>query len=149
MTTWLLLLPLALAGGMAVPTQFAVNSQLRDAVGGPVIASVVSFIVGAVVLTVAAVAVSRAIPEIGEMASSPWWVWTSGVLGSVYILASVILTPRLGAATTVGLFLAGQVVASIVIDHFGLLGVATQHVTLPRILGVLLVLAGVFLVQRF
>lgn len=147
--TWFVLLPLALIAGMALPTQFAVNSQLRGVVGGPVIAAAVSFIIGAVVLTVAAVAVSRSLPQFREATSAPWWVWIGGLLGAFVVLASIILTPRLGAATTVGFFLAGQMIASIFIDHFGLMGTAVQQASLPRIIGVLLVLAGVFLVQRF
>lgn len=146
---FLLLLPLAFIGGMAVPAQFAINSQLRNVVGGPVSAAAVSFIIGAVALSVAAVFVSRTVPRLGEVAGAPWWVWTGGLLGAVYVLASIILTPRLGAAATVGFFLAGQMAASVTIDHFGLLGAATQEITLPRSLGLVFVLAGVFLIQRF
>jgi transporter family-2 protein len=76
-------------------------------------------------------------------------VWTGGLLGAAYVLASIVLTPALGAAATVGFFLAGQMAASVAIDHFGLLGAATNEVSSPRILGLLLVLAGVFLIQRF
>ena len=76
-------------------------------------------------------------------------MWAGGLLGSFYVFASVILTPRLGAATTVALILTGQVLASIVIDHFGLFRVASQEATPLRLLGALLIVAGVFLVQRF
>jgi transporter family-2 protein len=57
--------------------------------------------------------------------------------------------PHLGAATTVGLFLAGQVIASIAIDHLGLLGVTAQPASIPRLLGALLIIVGVAMVQRF
>ena len=147
--TWLLLLPMALAAGMALPTQFAINSQLRSVVGGPVLAAGISFVVGTVVLLGATLAIRRTVPDIGTVLSAPWWMYTGGLLGAGFVLASVILTPRLGAATTIGLFLAGQVIASTVIDHFGLFRVAVQEATAPRLLGVLLVVAGVFLVQRF
>lgn len=151
MTGLLFLLPLALLAGAAVATQFAVNSQLRGVVGGPVIASAVSFIVGAVALSVAAVVVGRGLPQFSEMnfAGAPWWVWTGGLLGAIYVLASVLITPRLGAAPTVGFFLTGQMVASVVIDHFGLLGVQTHEVTLQRVFGVAFVLVGIFLIQRY
>lgn len=147
--TFYLLLPLAFAAGMALPTQFAINSQLRSVVGGPVLAAGISFFVGTVVLFVATLAVRRAVPDLGSVGGAPWWMYLGGLLGAGFVLASVILTPRLGAATTVGFFLAGQVVASMIIDHFGLFRAAVQEVTLPRLLGVLLILAGVFLVQRF
>lgn len=146
--TWLLLLPMALAAGMALPTQFAINTQLRNVVGGPVLAAGISFLVGTVVLLGATLVMRRAVPDLAIL-SAPWWMYTGGLLGAGFVLASVILTPRLGAATTIGLFLAGQVIASIIIDHFGLFRVAVQEATVPRILGGLLIVAGVFLVQRF
>ena len=147
--TWLLLLPVALAAGMAAPTQFAINSQLRQVVGGVVLAAAISFLVGTGVLVVATVVVSRSVPELGPITSAPWWMYLGGILGAFYVVASVVLTPRLGAATTIGLFLAGQVVASIGIDHFGWFGVPVQQATIPRILGALLIIVGVAVVQRF
>lgn len=67
----------------------------------------------------------------------------------LYVLASIILIPRIGAATTVACALAGQVVASIIIDHFGLLQVTVNQVTIPRLIGALLIIVGVILVQKF
>ena len=147
--SWLLLLPIALAAGMAAPTQFAINTQLRDVVGGPVLAAALSFLVGTVALFATTAVLRRSVPELGPIAGAPWWMWTGGLLGAFFVCASIILTPRLGAATTVGVFLTGQVVASIVIDHFGLLGVPVQSASLPRIGGALLIVAGVAIVQRF
>lgn len=147
--TWLLLLPAALVAGMAAPTQFAINSQLRHVVGGPVLAAAISFLVGTVVLFVAVTAVSRAVPELGPIVSAPWWMYLGGLLGAFYVCASIVLTPRLGVATTIGMFLAGQVVASMIIDHLGLFGVPVQPANIPRILGAVLVIVGVAIVQRF
>ncbi len=147
--SWIFLLPIPVAAGAALTTQFAVNAQLRTVVGGPVVAAAISFFVGMLTLVAVALAVDRHLPEMSAVTSSPWWAWIGGLLGASFVLASIILTPRLGAATTVGLFLAGQMIASIVIDHFGLLRVAVHEATLPRILGLLLVLIGVFLVQKF
>jgi bacterial/archaeal transporter family-2 protein len=135
-----ILLPVALAAGVVLPVQFGVNSQLRTFVGGPLA-------VGAVALGVAALVVQRSLP--GSVASAPWWAWTGGLLGALFVLASIILTPRLGAATTIGLILTGQVLASIVIDHFGLIRVPVHEASFPRIIGALLIVAGVVMVQRF
>ena len=147
--TWLLLVPVALFAGMAAPTQFAINSQLRQAVGGPVLAAALSFLVGTIILLMAAVVLSRSVPQLGPIMSAPPWMYLGGLLGAFYVSASIILTPRLGVATTIGLFLAGQVIASIAIDHFGLFGVAVQPASIPRILGALLIIVGVAVVQRF
>jgi transporter family-2 protein len=143
-----LLFPLAVAAGLAAPVQFAVNSQLRSYVGGPVAAAAISFLVGTVVLVVAAA------PTVGRIhgdrvAGAPWWVWTGGLLGAAYVAASIVLTPRLGAGATVVLFIAGQLLGSIVLDQFGLLRLPVHHATWPRLLGAVLVLGGAVLVQHF
>ena len=147
--TWLLLLPAALIAGMAAPTQFAINSQLRQVVGGPVLAAAISFLVGTVVLFAATAIISRSVPDLGDTVSAPWWMYLGGLLGAFYVCASIVLTPRLGVATTIGLFLAGQVIASIVIDNFGLFGTPVQAASIPRILGAILIIVGVAVVQRF
>jgi transporter family-2 protein len=147
--TWLLLLPAALVAGMAAPTQFAINSQLRQAVGGPVLAAAISFLVGTVVLFAATAIISRSVPDLGATVSAPWWMYLGGLLGAFYVCASIVLTPRLGVATTIGLFLAGQVIASMIIDQFGWFGVPVQQASIPRILGAALIIVGVAIVQRF
>jgi transporter family-2 protein len=144
-----ILLPVALAVGIVLPVQFGINSQLMNFVGGPVAAAAISFVVGTVALAVAALVVQSSLPEPGSAASAPWWAWTGGLLGAFFVLASIILTPRLGAATTIGLILTGQVLASIVIDHFGLIRVPVHEASFPRIIGALLIVAGVVMVQRF
>ena len=130
--TWLLLLPLALVAGMAAPTQFAINSQLRQVVGGPILAGALSFLVGTVVLFATAAIVRHSVPELGPIMSAPWWMWLGGFLGAFYVCASIILTPQLGVATTIGLF-----------------GVPEQPASILRLLGALLVIVGVAVVQMF
>jgi|SRR5215204_578501 len=147
--TWLFLLPVTLAAGMAAPTQFATNTQLRQVVGGPILAAALSFLVGTVVLFVTTLVLRRSVPELGPIMDAPWWMWLGGLLGVYFVSASIILTPLLGTATTVGLFLTGQVIASIAIDHFGWIGVSVQPASIPRLLGALLIIAGVAIVQRF
>ena len=146
--SWVLL-PVALAAGIVLPLQFGVNSELRTFVGGPVAAAAISFVVGTIALAVAVLVVQRSMPEPASVASAPWWAWTGGLLGALFVLASIILTPRLGAATTIGLILTGQVLASIVIDHFGLIRVPVHEASFPRIIGALLIVAGVVMVHRF
>jgi bacterial/archaeal transporter family-2 protein len=146
----LLLLLFALVAGVCVPVQFSVNSQLRNFVGGPALTTAISFFIGTVAaIIVAALVLRESLPGIGTVSDVPWWVWTGGLLGAFYVLASIILTPRLGAATTIGVVLTGQMVASIVIDHFGLLRLPVHEVSVPRLIGAVLIIAGVTLVQRF
>jgi transporter family-2 protein len=147
--TWLLLL-FALVAGVCVPVQFSVNSQLRNFVGGTALTTAISFFIGTVAaIIVAAFILRESLPGIGTVSDVPWWVWTGGLLGALYVLASIILTPQLGAATTIGVVITGQMVASIVIDHFGLLRLPVHEISIPRLIGALLIIAGVALVQRF
>jgi bacterial/archaeal transporter family-2 protein len=142
-------IPVALAAGALAPLQFAVNAQLRAAVGGPVVAAAISFAVGVLVLAVAVLLSGESLPSGASVSAVPWWGWTGGLLGAGYVVASIVLTPRLGAAATIALIVAGQVAAGLVIDHLGALGVPVHHIGLPRIAGAGLIVVGVAVVQRF
>jgi transporter family-2 protein len=139
----------AFAAGAMLPVQFGVNAQLARWIESPVRAALVSFIVGAVALLVAAAALYRNVPPASRLADAPWWVWTGGLFGAFYVLGSVVAAPRLGAATLVALILAGQAVSSLIVDHFGWVGFEEQPITLGRVAGVLLLAAGVALVRAF
>jgi transporter family-2 protein len=143
------LLPLALLAGAALPVQFSINAQLRNAVGGPVMAAAISFVVGTLCLLVAFVVSRQPMPRGARLADAPWWVWTGGALGATYVLLSIVLLPRIGAATTVGLIVAGQMVTALVLDHYGLLNVPVHRISVVRVLGAILVIAGVGLIQKF
>ncbi|PGK38369.1 hypothetical protein CN907_14755 [Bacillus anthracis] len=145
---WILFLIFAFLAGLALPIQFSINAQLRTVVGSPLVAATISFIVGAI--TLFTISLFKAGFSFNKgIASAPWWVWTGGVLGAFYVLATIILIPRIGAGTTVALVLAGQIVASVLIDHFGLINVPIHLLSLPRILGAILVIIGVVLIQKF
>ncbi len=138
----------AILAGVALPVQFAVNSELRGAVGGPVTAAAVSFLVGTLALAAAVLLSRQEVPALSGATQAPWWAWTGGLLGAFLVAASIILTPRLGAATTVTFIIAGQILASIILDHFGLLNLPVHPVTLQRLGGAALVIAGVVVVLR-
>src|SRR5262249_22802051 len=83
------------------------------------------------------------------LTQAPPWMLLGGVMGALYIGGTIILAPRLGAATMVSLIIAGQIVASVILDHYGWFGLAQHGITLWRVVGVTLLISGVFLVQRF
>ena len=139
---------LAFAAGMAVPVQFAVNAEMRGAVGGPVLAAAISFVVGTLALLAVVLVAREGTPSLSDLAGAPWWAWAGGFLGAFYVTASIILTPRLGAMVTVGFIIAGQVVMSVILDRFGLLNLPVQLITLPKLGGAVLVIVGAVLVLR-
>ena len=137
----------ALIAGMALPTQFSINAQLRSLVGSPILASTISFIVGSIALLILSF-FNHGIKFNKNWVEAPWWIWTGGLLGAFYVVATIILIPRIGAASTVAFILTGQIIASVLIDHFGLLGVNVQPVNLYKLLGVSLIIIGVIFVQK-
>jgi bacterial/archaeal transporter family-2 protein len=137
-----------LAGAM-LPVQFGINAQLADWVGSPLRATLVSFGVGTVALLAATLVFVRGWPGGERLGEAPWWVWLGGLLGAFYVLGSVVTAPKLGAATLVAVILAGQAVASLLVDHFGWVGFEENPVTPGRLVGMALVAVGVALVRAF
>jgi transporter family-2 protein len=135
------------AAGAMLPIQFGINAQLARWVESPLRATLISFAVGTLVLGVAMAAADRDWPSAEKIGSGPWWVWVGGLLGAFYVLGSVVSAPKLGAATLVAVILAGQAVASLLVDHFGWVGFAENPVTPTRLLGIGLVAVGVGLVR--
>lgn len=139
---------LALLAGALLPVQAGVNLQLRMVLGHPLAATLVSFVVGSVGLA-ALVGVLRVPVPIGAAwARSEWWHWVGGLLGAVYIVATIVVAPRLGAATLVAALVAGQMVTSIALDHFGWVGFSVHPIDPWRLVGAALIVGGVVLVQR-
>jgi transporter family-2 protein len=87
-------------------------------------------------------------PDAGGLAGAPAWHWLGGLLGAVYITGAVVLAPRLGAATLIAAVVAGQMLSSVVLDHFGWVGFERHPATPLRLLGAALVIAGVRLIQK-
>jgi transporter family-2 protein len=139
---------LAILAGALLPIQAGVNLQLRALIGHPLTAALVSFVVGAIGLAAAAGAVRAPMWLGGAWGRSEWWHWSGGVLGAVYIVGTIVLAPRLGAATFVAALVAGQMIMSLVIDHYGWVGFAEHAISPLRVLGAVLVVGGVLLVQR-
>jgi transporter family-2 protein len=144
-------LVLALGAGAALPVQGAINAQLRADLDAPLATGAVSFFVAAtamaavLVVTLATVRVPR--PRLSPLGHVPWWGWLGGVCGAAYVTTVFSLIPEIGTAPTVGFTVAGQQVASVFVDRYGLLRLPRRTVTGGRLAGVALLLAGVALIQ--
>ena len=141
-------LALALFAGLLLPLQAGINSGLRVSLGHPLLATFASFLVGTVGLALVLVGARVPLPQPTTLANSTWWEWAGGLLGAVYILVSIVVAPRLGAATMIATIVAGQMLASLLLDHFGLVGYVPHAVNGWRLLGALLVVGGAILIQR-
>lgn len=134
--------------GIVLPVQSGVNAQLRGAIGSPLLAAFISFAVGTVALLALNLAFRTALPTGVTLRALPWWNWIGGLLGAIYVFSAILLAPRLGAATLIAAIVCGQMVTSLILDHFGWVGYAQQSVTPARLLGALCIIAGVVLIQR-
>jgi transporter family-2 protein len=133
--------------GAGLTVQVGMNATVRLAIGSPVLAAIVNFVVGLAALAlVAAASGARWVP--GSAASVPAWAWFGGLLGAAYVAATTVLGPRLGAAALLALTLAGQMVAALLVDHYGVIGFPQSPVTPTRLLGAALLVAGVVLIMR-
>lgn len=131
-------------GGLLMPLQTSVNSRLKLSVGSPLLASLISFSVGTLALIAATVVLhGPGVPDFTLVSAQPWWLWLGGVYGVVVLTGNILMMPRLGAVQTVVLPITGQVLMGLVIDHFGLFESQVVPLTATRLLGGVLVLAGV------
>jgi transporter family-2 protein len=140
-------LVLALAAGMFMPVQAGINTRLASVVGGSIVAAFVSFLVGTLVLGAVLAATGQGVPVARAWPQTSWWYWVGGALGAFFVTATVILAPRIGAGSMVALTLAGQLIASMVLDNYGLLGFPEIAFGAKRMIGILLLGAGVYLIR--
>ena len=140
---------LALLAGVGVSVQLGVNSQLRQAVAHPVVSALISFAVGTLVLTVYVLGAARqSVPSLETFRHIEWWKWTGGLLGAIYVTTAILAAPRIGAANFVSLVVAGQLLAALLFDHFGYVGFLQHSINWYRVAGALLIVGGVYLIQR-
>ena len=143
-------LGLGLVAGAALPVQGAVNARLRADLGEPLAVGLVSFAVATltivVVLLVLLAVKGTARPRVGALGTVPWWGWLGGACGATYVTSVFLLIPEIGAAPTVALTVAGQQLASVLVDRHGLLRLPRRPVTARRLAGIAALLGGVALV---
>ncbi|WP_115988043.1 MULTISPECIES: DMT family transporter [Pseudomonas] len=144
---WVGLLLLAAFAGAVVPFQSAINSNLARGLGHPLWATLASLLVSVLVLLPVILALRLPLPSLGFISKAPLWMWAGGAFGVCFVALAVMLLPKLGASGFVALALAGQVIASMVLDHFGLFGLVEKQLTASRVLGALLLIGGVVLIQ--
>lgn len=143
------LMLLALVVGCLLPIQASINAKLGAFLKAPLMAALVNFMVGGFILLSVLLLSKTPNNLVLAIKNAPAHAWIGGVLGSIYVTSIIFLIPRLGAALSFGLIVAGQLVFSLLLDHFGLFGVPVHPVNWGRILGVLLIFAGIFFIQKF
>ncbi|MBD1220080.1 DMT family transporter [Acinetobacter seifertii] len=133
---------MAFGAGLGITLQTTLNGQLAKGVVRFVAAALFSFTAGAVCLGIYSVARGGIVPSLIAIPSQPWWTLLGGVLGSCALLTYVVLAPKIGLSALLGLAIAGQIISSLVIDHFGLMGAVVRPVSLIKLAGTLIMLGG-------
>jgi transporter family-2 protein len=143
-----LFLLLAVVAGGALPFQAGINARLAGFVGGPIRASMISFAVGTLVLLVVALIATRGVVTTGKLGQVPWWGWIGGAVGAGYVASTVAAAPRLGALNLFAAVIFGQLLCSVLLDHYGVL-YREHSLNAGRLAGVVLLASGVALVRFF
>lgn len=139
---------LAFAAGISIVIQQALNANLRTALSSAVWSGFASYFVGLLCMVLLAVALRDPVPSAAVASRIPWWAWSGGLFGAIFIGLAIYLIPILGAATFISLLIAGQMLTSVTFDHFGWLGLEQRSIDLPRLIGAALLIAGVVLIRR-
>src|SRR5919199_4888767 len=139
---------LAIAAGVSIVVQQVLNSNLRTALNSAAWSGFMSYLVGVVCMALLALALRDPVPSASVAARIPWWAWSGGLFGAIFIGLAILLVPQIGAATFIALLVTGQMLASVAFDHFGWLGLAQRPIDLPRLIGVALLIGGVRVCTR-
>lgn len=138
----------AVVVGALVSAQPPLNAILSRALGSAYGASAISIFVAFLsILAVLAISGAGTLSR-AALASVPWWVYLAGVVGAVFVASGVVIAPVTGALVFFVCVVTGQLLGSLLADHFGAFGLAVREITPQRLLGLALVVGGAILVQR-
>jgi transporter family-2 protein len=139
---------LALVAGLAGSIQVAVMGRFGERIGS-FEALTANLLFSTLIATAVLLAVRQSLGGLGDAVRAPWWYWVGGGgMGVVVVLTITVVTPRLGAAATIGLLIAGQLAMGAAIDRYGWFGVERVALSWPRALGIVLLAAGAALSLR-
>ncbi len=138
---------LTVASGVGLVVQQILNADLRVSLGSAAWAGLVSYIGGTLCMIVFVLAMREGLPGAAAIERTHWFSWTGGFFGAAFIAVAIFFIQRLGAATFFALLIAGQMLGSLALDHYGALGLPQHPADATRLLGAALLVAGVFLIR--
>ncbi|MCA0363468.1 MAG: DMT family transporter [Bacteroidetes bacterium] len=139
---------IAFVAGAILPIQAGMNSKLAKSGGSPVHASMISFVVGILALLIYILLTSNNV-SIKGLKSAPAYAWAGGLLGAFYVTVIVFAFPKIGPGLTFGLVVAGQLLISMLMEHFEIMGAQHQPISLGRLAGLVLIVVGVIMMKKF
>lgn len=139
---------LPLVAGVAMSIQSGVNGQLRAALGQPLMAAFLSFLSGTVTILLLLLLTRTPLPGLQQLSGVEWYKFTGGALGVIVVTFVILSVHQVGASNMFVLIVAGQLLTALLMDHFGILGLTINTVSFQKVAGMLLVVAGAYLVTR-
>jgi bacterial/archaeal transporter family-2 protein len=139
----------AFVAGMLITCQVGSNSQLKKNLGQPLPALIVNYVFGIGAVLLYTFLRQVPLPSTERAFQTPWWAWLGGIFGAVYGLTAIVLASRLGAATLTALVVTGQLICSVILDHFGWLSFDVHPASWTRIAGCALMVVGLILIAKF
>ena len=139
---------LPLMAGITITTQAGVNSQLKLAVNNQWIAAFISFLVGTIALGLVILFTRQTTPSLTTLQQIDWYKYSGGLLGAFFVTVIIFSVQKIGSGNVFALVIAGQLLMALVYDHFGLFGFKQASINWSKIAGVLMLIAGAWLVNR-
>ncbi|MDO5054616.1 MAG: DMT family transporter [Pasteurella oralis] len=139
---------IALAAGVALASQAAINSQLAKAMGDePLIATFISFGTGALLLLVISAIKTDLLTQLATVTQHSWWKFIGGSLGVLVVFTTILLSPKMGITNMLFFIIVGQLITAMIIDHYGLINMPVREVNIFKLIG--LAIVGIGLVTFF
>ena len=135
--------------GTLLAIQGSINTQLTTFLKHPLQGALVNFLVGFMCLVGLNFIFRTQVPDWGQVKVAPWYLFAGGLLGAVFVSSVIFFIPKIGVTTVLAASIAGQLIAASIIDHFGFFGLAVHSISAGRIAGILLLIGGIFLIQRY
>ena len=139
----------AFIAGALITCQVGSNTQLKKSLGQPLPAVLVNYVLGIAAVFLYTLLRQVPLPPTEKAFQTPWWGWLGGIFGAVYGLAAIVLASQLGAATLTALVVTGQLLCSVILDHFGWLSFDVHPASWARIAGCALMVGGLILIDKF
>lgn len=134
--------------GIAMAVQSGINAQLRSAINHPILAAFISFATGTILLAVLLIFSKQTLPSFATMSDISWYKYIGGSLGVFIVSVAILSVQQIGAANMFVLIVSGQLITAVIMDQLGVLGLQQSPITIQKIIGIVLLIAGAYLVNR-
>ncbi len=135
--------------GCFLAIQGSINTQLTTYLKHPLQGALVNFLVGTLALIGLNFIFKTHMPDWAHVKTAPWYLFAGGMLGAIFVSSVIFFIPKIGVTTVLAASIAGQLIAASIVDHYGFFGITIHTISPGRIIGILLLLGGIFLIQKY